>query len=140
MVLDGASSLFPKRNFSSMRRQLIDYYGTRWGKLPISQEDFLVHEATNHRLHRYSTFGGTCSPHPKRIISSMRRQIIDYYSTRSSDGTSSLFPKRNFFIYETTNYSTTSVLNLRLGQIVDYYGTRSSEGYVPHIPRRFSRP
>ena len=124
-----------------MRRQIIDYFGTRpseghaphiprgfshpqgdklstttvldGGKLPISQEDFLVHEATNHRLLQYSTFGGTCSPHPKRIISSMRRQIIDYYSTQSSDGTSSLFPKRNFFIHETTNYSTTSVLDLR---------------------------
>ena len=81
--------------------------------LPISQEDSLIHEATNYRLLQYSTFEGTCSPYPKRIFSSMRRQIIDYYSTRSLDGTSSLFPKRNSFIHKTTNYSTASVLDLR---------------------------
>ena len=40
-----------------MRRQLIDYYGTRWGKLPISQEELFVHETTNYRLLWYSTFG-----------------------------------------------------------------------------------
>jgi hypothetical protein len=53
----GASPLFPKRNFSSMRRQLIDYHGTRWGKPPIFQEEFLIHETTIDRLPRYSTFG-----------------------------------------------------------------------------------
>ena len=32
----------------------------------------------------------------------MRRQIIDYYSTRSSDGTSSLSPKKEFFFVHET--------------------------------------
>ena len=81
--------------------------------LPISQEDYLVHEATNSRLLWYSTFEGTCSPYPKRIILSTRRQIIDYYSHRSLDGTSSQSPERIFPVHEMTNYSTTSILNLR---------------------------
>jgi len=34
----------------------------------------------------------------------MRRQNIDYSGTRSSDGTRSLSPKRNFFVHEAKNY------------------------------------
>jgi hypothetical protein len=119
-VLNGASSLFPKRNSSSMRRQLIDYYGTRWGKLPISQEELFVHEATVDwllrcsisgwdmfpifsssmrwrliRLLRYSTFGGTCFLYLKRTSSrSWDDNLIDYYGIRYLDGTCSLSPKR----------------------------------------------
>ena len=134
---------------------MIDYYGTRWGQapycprgfsrsrgdkllttsvldlrrdmLPISQEDFLVHEATNYRLLRYLTCSGTYSPYPKRIFSSTRRQIIDYYSHRSLDGTSSQSPERIFLVHEMTNYSTTSVLNLRTG-------------HAPYLPKGFLHP
>ena len=41
---------------------------------------------------------------PRGIFSSIRRQFIDYFGTRSSDGTRSLSPKRNLFVHETTNY------------------------------------
>ena len=50
----GQGPYLPRGISSSMRRQLIDYYGTRWGKSPISQEELFVHEATNYRLLRYS--------------------------------------------------------------------------------------
>ena len=41
---------------------------------------------------------------PREISSSMRRKITDYFGTRSSYGTRSLSPKRNFFAHEVTNY------------------------------------
>ena len=62
-----------------MRRQIIDYYGTRSS---IGQGPYL----------------------PRGISSSMRRQNIDYSGTQSSDGTRSLSPKRNFFVHEVKNY------------------------------------
>ena len=34
----------------------------------------------------------------------MRRQIIDYYGTRCSDGTRSLSPRKSLSVHETTNY------------------------------------
>ena len=51
------------------------------------------------RLLWYSNFKGACSPYPKRILSSMRRQIIDYHGNRSLDGTSTLSPKRNLSVF-----------------------------------------
>ena len=39
---------------------------------------------------------------PRRISSSLRRRIVDYYGTRSLDGTRSLSPKKNLFIHKTT--------------------------------------
>ena len=104
---EGQVPHFPRGIYLSMRRQLIDYYGTRWGKLPISQEELLVHETTIDRLLWYSM--GASSLFPKRNFSSMRRQLIDYYGTRSSDGTRSLFSK---------NFSSTRL------QLIDYYGTQ----------------
>ena len=46
-----------KRISSSMRRQLIDYFGTRpsEGQVPYPQEEKLTHEVTIRRLLRYST-------------------------------------------------------------------------------------
>ena len=86
-------------------------------KFPISQEDFLVHdttidrllryslslkkiflihETTIDRLLRYSAFGGTSSLSPKRISSSIRRQLIDYFSTRPSEGQVPYLSRRFF--------------------------------------------
>ena len=78
-------SLFPKRIYSPMRWQFVDYYSTRfklrqdhyfprgfihpwgdnsstttvldstWDKISISQEDLFIHEVTIHRLLWYST-------------------------------------------------------------------------------------
>ena len=125
-VVNGTRSLFPKRNFSSMRRQIIDYYGTR-------------------------SSNGTSSLFPKRTFSSMRRQIIDHYGTRSSDGTRSLSPKRNFFVHETTNYrlllystfgrdkipiSQRGIISSSTRQqLIDYSGTRSPDGTSSLSPR-----
>ena len=55
----------------------------------------------------------------------MRRQIIDKFGTRSSDGTSYLSPKKIFSSIKTTTNSATSILNLRTGQ-------------VPNLPRGLS--
>ena len=142
--LDGTSSLFfssmrwqPNRLlrylisgrdqlpiFLSMRRQLIRllrYSISGWDQLPI----FLVHKTTT-----FSTIvvldlrTGHVPNLPRGIPSSMRQQSIDYYSTRSSDGTRSLFPKRN----------SSSMRR----QLIDYYGTRSSDGTSSLFPKRNS--
>ena len=95
--------------------------------LPISQEDYLVHEATNYRLLQYSIFGWDKLPISKEeFLHPWDNELFDYFSTQSSVGTNSPFPKGNF--------------SSMRRQIIDYYGTRSSEGHVPHIPRSFSRP
>ena len=52
----------------------------------------------------------------------MRRQIIDYFDTRSSDGTSSLSPKR---IYSSMRR-----------QLIDYFGTQPLEGQVPYLQEK----
>ena len=93
--------------------------------LPISQEDYLVHEVTNFRLLGTRSLDGTWSLFPKRNSLSMRRQIIDKFGTRSSDGTSYLSPKKIFSSIKTTTNSATSILNLRTGQ-------------VPNLPRGLS--
>ena len=105
-------SLFPKRIYSSMRWRFVDYYGTRlklrqdlyfprgfihpwgdnsstttvldssWDKISISQEDLFIHEVTIRRLLQYSTQAETTSLFLKRIYSSTRWELIDYYGTR----------------------------------------------------------
>ena len=73
--------LIPKRNSSSIRRQLVDYYSTR----PMKRQDLYF---------------------PKRNYHSQRRRLVDYYGTR----TISPFPKKELFIHEMTSKSTTTVL------------------------------
>ena len=73
--------LIPKRNSSSIRRQLVDYYSTR----PMKRQDLYF---------------------PRRNHHSRRQRLVDYYGTR----TSSPFSKKKLFIHEMTNKSTTTVL------------------------------
>ena len=73
--------LIPKRNSSSIRRQLVDYYSTR----PMKRLDLYF---------------------PKRNYHSWRRRLVDYYGTR----TISPFPRKKLFIHEMTSKSTTTVL------------------------------
>jgi hypothetical protein len=128
IVLDlrmGQALYFQRGISSSMRQRIIrllQYSIFGWDKFPISQGELFVHQMTNYRLLWYSIFRGTCSPYPKKILSSMRqlfrllrysilrwdqlpisqkrnflssmrRQLIEYFGTRSSDGTSSLSPR-----------------------------------------------
>ena len=104
-----------------MRRQLIDYYGTRWGKLPISQEELLVHETTNHRLLRYSTFGWDKLPisQEKLLVHEATNHRLLRYSTVKWDK----FPisQEELFVHEATNhrllwYSTSGWDKLRISQ------------------------
>jgi len=162
---------------------LIDYYGTRWGKLPISQEELLVHEVTNYRLLRSSISGRDKFPiflvhemtHSTTKVLDLRMGhvpyfsrpwdgLFDYYGTRSPDGTYSLFsssmrqPNRllrysissldmfPIFLVHETIYSTTTVLDLRMGHVpyfsrlwdglFDYCGTRSSDGTSSLFPKK----
>ena len=89
---DGTRSLFPKRNPSSMRRHLIDYYGTRSSdgtRSLFPKRNFFVHEATIYRLLRYSIFGYDTLPISQEdlFFSSARRRTIRLlrYSTYGWD-------------------------------------------------------
>ena len=97
--------------------RLLRYSIFGWNKFPISQEESFIHEVTIRRLLRYSAFGGTSSLSPKRIFSSMRRELINYFSTQPSEGQVP-YPLRGFF---------SSIRR----QLIDYSGTQPSEGQVP---------
>ena len=86
-VVDGTRSLFPKRNFSSIRRQLIDYHDTRWDKIPISQEELFVHEVTNYRLLRHSIFGWDKIPiSQEEFLRTWDDKLSTTSGTRPSEG------------------------------------------------------
>jgi len=114
-----------------MRRRIIDYSGTL-------------------------SLDGTSSLSPKRISPYTKQQLIDYFGTRSSEGHAPHIPRGFFLVHETmTNYSTTSVLDLRMGQ-VPYLSRGSSSmkwriisttseldlrmGHTPYLPKEFLRP
>jgi hypothetical protein len=88
-----------------MRRQLIDDFSTRpsEGHAPHIPRGF-----SHPRGHKLSTTTvldlrtGQDPYLPRGISSSIRRQIIDYSGTRSLDGTSSLSPKKEFFLVHET--------------------------------------
>ena len=120
--LDGTSSLFS----SSMRRQLIRllrYSISGWDQHPI----FLVHKTIT-----YSTTAvldlrmGHTLYLPRWIYSSMRRQSIDYYHTRSSDGTRSQHPKK------------THSSRLQDNELSVYSGTRPTDGTCSLSRKRIS--
>ena len=125
-------------------------------KFPISQEEFLIHEMTTCRLLRYSTFGGTSSLSPIRVIhpwdgNSSTTTILDsnwdkisisqedlfnhevtirrllWYSTQAE--TRSLFPKR---IY--------SSIRWHFIDCYDCYGTRSKMRQDLYSPRGSIHP
>ena len=128
-----------------MRRQLVDFHGTRlnmrqdlyfprglshpWGdnsstatvldssrdKISTCQEDLVIHEVTICRLLWYSTQAETRSQSPKRTYSSMIWQLVDYYSTRPMKRQDLYFPRRNH--------------HSRRQRLVDYYGTRTSSPF-----------
>jgi len=123
-----------------MRRQLIDYFGTRSsdGTCSLSpKKDLFVHETTTGWLFRYSILGWDQLPiSQKEIFSSMRRQLIDHFGTRSSDGTSSLPPNKDSHLRDvnssTATHSTDEEQNLlpprrnyhpQKQRIIDYYST-----------------
>ena len=110
-----------------MRRWLFRlprYSGFGWDKISISQEDFLVHEtATLSTISVLEVQMGQDPYLPRGVSSFMRRQIINYFGTRSSDGRSSLSPKKIFS-------------SMRRRQIFDYFGTRSSDGTSSLSPKR----
>ena len=81
--------IFPVHETTTYSTTLV--LNLRRDKFPISQEDFFVHETTIDRL--YTTFGGTNSLSPKRISSSMRWQLIDYFGTRPLKGQVSISPR-----------------------------------------------
>ena len=143
--LDGISSLFS----SSMRRQLIwllRYSISGWDQLPI----LLVHETItysttavldfrmgpapyfSHKTTIYSTTAvldlrmGHALYLPRWIYSSMRRQSIDYYHTRSLDGTRSLHPKK------------THSSRLQDNKLSVYSGTRPTDGTCSLSRKRIS--
>ena len=67
--------------------------------LPISQEDYLVLEATNYRLLQSSIFGRDKFPISREDFSRPRYdELFDYFSTQSLDGTRSLSPKEELFL------------------------------------------
>ena len=107
-----------------MRRQLIDYYGTRWGKLPTSQEELFIHEATIDRLLWCSIYGWDMLPiflvhettsYSTTAVLDTRMGHGPYFPRGFPDGTCSLFSRGFFFVHETTTYSITAVLELRMG-------------------------
>ena len=71
-IHDRRRDKFPisKKSNSSMRWQVVDYYGTRppEGQVPYPQEEYFIHEMITYRLLRYSTSGGTSSLSPRRVI------------------------------------------------------------------------
>ena len=63
-MLDGGKLPISQEEFfvhEATNYRLLRYSIFGWDKFSISQEEFFVHEATNYRLLRYSTFGGTSS-------------------------------------------------------------------------------
>ena len=132
--------LITKRNFSSMRQQFVDYYGTRlklrqdlyfprgfihpwgdnsstttvldssWDKISISQEDLFIHEVTIRRLLQYLTQAETIYLFLKRIYSSTRCELIDYYGTQSKPRQDLLFLKGTIRPWDDKQ--------------IDYYGTQ----------------
>jgi hypothetical protein len=132
---------------------LIDYFGTRpsEGQVPyLPRGFFLVHETTTiDRLLRYSTFGGTSSLPPKRIFSSMRRrQLINYFGTRPSEGQVPYLPRgfsssirRQLIDYFDTRpmktqdlYSPSRNYHSRRQKLIDYYSTRTSSPFRKKDP------
>ena len=88
-----------------MRQQIVDCYGTRpsEGHIPPSSKKILSSMGRLFWLLRHYPRTGPDPYLPRGIYLPMRRQIMNYYSTRSSDGTSSLSPKKEFFfVHETT--------------------------------------
>ena len=121
-VLDlrmGQVPYFQRGTPSSIRRwiiRLLQYSIFEWDKFPISQEEFFVHETTNCRLLRYSTFRGTFSPFPKKILSSMRRLFrLLRYSILGRDQLP-ISQKGILFRPWDGNWLSTPVFNLRTGQ------------------------
>ena len=94
--------LFPKRNFLSMRRKLVDYYGT-W---PKKRQDLHLLKGV--------------------IIHPWRWRPVDYYDTRPYEDTRLLLPKRNF-------------PSMRQ-QLVGYYGTRPMKRQDLYLPRGTIHP
>ena len=114
-------TLYLSRRFSlvheTMTTSVLDL---RRDMLPISQEDFLSSMRRRLiRLLRYSTSGGTCSPYPKRDFL-LVHETTTYSTTAVLDirmGQAPYLPKRDFLlVHETTTYSTTAVLNIQMGQ------------------------
>ena len=81
-------------------------------------------------------------------------QLVDYYSTRSSDGTSSLSPKEGFFSsirrriirllwysisgWDTLPISQEDFSHLQDDELFDYFGTRPMDGTCSLSPKRIS--
>ena len=106
-------------------------------KFPTSKEEFFVHETTTCRLLRYSTFGGTSSLSPRRIIhpwgdNSSTTTVLDSSWDKIS------ISQEDLFIHEVTirrllRYSTQAetrslfprrTYSSMRWQFVVYYGTR----------------
>ena len=122
-------------------------------KFPTSKEEFLVHETTTCRLLRYSTFGGTSSLSPRRIIhpwgdNSSTTTVLD-----SSWGKISI-SQEDLFIHEVTirrllRYSTQAetrslypkmIYSSMRWQFVDYYSTRLKLRQYLYFSRGFIHP
>ena len=113
---DETRSLSPKKTYSSMRWQHIDYHDTR------HQEDikFLI---------------------PKRNSSSTKWQPVDYHNTRPMKRYDLYFPRRNYHSRRQTNRQLRYSNNLltskegtfrpRDARQVDYYGTRRNNSRQP---------
>ena len=125
--------------------RLLRYSTFGWDKLPISQEDSIVHETTIDRLLRYSTFGWDKFPISQKdsIVHETTIDRLLRYSTFGWDK----FPisQEDFFIHVATTdrllqYSTfrwdkfpiskKNYSSMRWPHI-DYYGTRPYEDTKP---------
>ena len=113
---DKFSTLFKRSHL----HQPIDYSGTRPLDGTSSPSPKRIASSIRRQLIDYSgtrLLDGTSSSSPKRVTSSMRRQWVDYSGTRHLDGTSSLYLKKKF--------------SSTIQHLVDYYGTRPPKDKPP---------
>ena len=126
-VLDlwtGQVPYLPKRNFfSSMRRQLINYFGTRSldGTSSLSlRRTQSYKEITIHRLLRTRLSEDTKLLTPKRNPSSSRRQLVDYHSTRPMKNQNFHLPRQNY--------------HPQKQRIINYFSTRTTSPFPTKEP------
>ena len=133
-----------------MRRQLSTspILDLGWDKAPYLLRGFHRPKDNNNRLLRYSISDGTKLPISQDDSHVHETITFNYYGTRFSDRTSSLYPKKNHHPWYNTS-STTTVLGLwrtnpliykkyspTRCQLIDYYGTRPEKRH--HLKKSYS--
>ena len=104
---------------------LLRYSNFGQDKLPISQEDSIVHETTIIDYYGTRTSDGTNSLSPRKNYSSRRWPHIDYYGTRPHEDTkpSTIYKKYSSRRWQPVDYHSTW-LKLRQGLKKSYSSTR----------------